>query len=84
MNRIALAAALALTLSGCAATLPPPVVDTKGADPARYQADLAECDALASQVRYSGGASEVMGVNDRMRQVSLRMCLVQRGWRLVG
>lgn len=40
---------LALGLSACARSYDP-IIDTQGVDPARYQADLADCRAYAEQV----------------------------------
>jgi hypothetical protein len=45
---------LALTLAACSSA-PGPVVDTKGVDPVRYQADLADCQRYAEQVRIETG-----------------------------
>jgi outer membrane lipoprotein SlyB len=46
---------LAMLLAGCAGN-PRPIVDMRGVDPDAYQADLAECEALAREVNVAGGA----------------------------
>lgn len=45
---------LLAAMLGCASD---PVIDTKGVDPARYQADLAECREYADQVGVAGDAA---------------------------
>jgi hypothetical protein len=64
-TRILSGAAILGSLAGCAAPGTPgngfgasytPVVDMKGVDPSRYNQDLAECRAYASQVDASGNA----------------------------
>lgn len=47
--------AAVLLLAGCAA--PRPLVDMKGVDPARYEADLAECQKYAEQVGGPGAGA---------------------------
>lgn len=75
---------LALALSGCAVSVQPPIVDTKGVDPKQYATDLAECGELANQAKRQPGISEVMGVNEAMHHATVRMCLVHRGYKVVG
>jgi uncharacterized protein YcfJ len=60
---IAALACIALALGGCATTGGTgaqwaPIVDLKGGDPTRYQADLAECQAYAAQ--QAGAAEQAM------------------------
>ena len=43
-----------VALAGCTSD---PIVDTKGVDPARYQADLVECRQYAEQVSVAGNAA---------------------------
>lgn len=45
---------LPLVVAACASD---PIVDTKGVDPLRYQADLAECRQYADQVSVAGSAA---------------------------
>jgi len=45
---------LAVLLAACAGN-PRPIVDMRGVDPDAYQADLAECEALAREVNVAGG-----------------------------
>lgn len=53
---IALIAGAALTLSACASNRP--IVDTQGTDMARYEQDLAQCQAYASQVNTGAEAGK--------------------------
>jgi uncharacterized protein YcfJ len=59
MIRVAVFAVLSLLLVACASRQAPPggvIVDMKGVDPARYQADLGECRQYADQVDVVGQA----------------------------
>ncbi len=47
---------LTLGLAGCAHGYEP-IIDTRGVDPARYQADLADCRGYAEQVSPAGEAA---------------------------
>ena len=49
-----LVAVVLFLLPGCAGT-PRPITDTRGVDPAQYQADLAECEQYAHEVDVAGG-----------------------------
>lgn len=59
MKALSALVVLAVVLTGCAGRDRPPggvIVDMKGVDPARYQADLAECRTYADQVDVAGKA----------------------------
>lgn len=40
-----------LSLAACGSLRDEPIVDTRGVNPGQYQADLADCEAYADQVR---------------------------------
>lgn len=48
---------LPLALAGCIAH-PEPIVDTKGVDPAVFEADRQECEAYAEQVSLARGSAK--------------------------
>ena len=63
MKRITLIIGIAgITLiAGCAAHNSKPVIDPAGVDMARYEADVAECERIATQVEQKAGAGAAGG-----------------------
>ncbi len=57
MNRLLAALIGTVLASGCASH-PEPIVDTKGVDMSRYEDDLGDCEAYASQVRIEKGVAK--------------------------
>jgi hypothetical protein len=49
--------AIAMVIAGCIAH-PEPIVDTKGVDPAVYEADRQECEAYAEEVSLAKGSAK--------------------------
>jgi hypothetical protein len=56
-NRVLAGALVLAALAGCSSH-PGPIVDTKGVNMAHYEADLADCEGYADQVRIEKGVAK--------------------------